>query len=76
MLDFNVVYLNLSILFILTLVNFKEQYDYQRVNRLFTMLLIIWNIRLFFIFFYTRVRLSLYVSFSPFIKIFVCVLSS
>ena len=63
MLDYNVVYLNLSILFILTLVNFKEQYDYQRVNRLYTMLLIIWNIRLFFIFFYTRVRLSLYVSF-------------
>ena len=76
MLDYNVVYLNLSILFILTLVNFKEQYDYQRVNRLYTMLLIIWNIRLFFIFFYTRVRLSLYVSFLPFIKIFVCVLSS
>ena len=76
MLDFNVVYLNLSILFILTLVNFKEQYDYQRVNRLYTMLLIIWNIRLFFIFFYTRVRLSLYVIFSSFIKIFVCVLSS
>ena len=41
MLDYNVVYLNLSILFILTLVNFKEQYDYQRVNRLYTMLLII-----------------------------------